>query len=175
MTKADIRRVANQVFVASNRTSAEIETEAPAAAAKNERTMGGERNGQDAFTADPWHGSRNLPRMGQTAFRWLDSLPPFYCQPDCDRACRAGVYAPAQQAKPWEQIPVPKLHDFKPQQPKRIELKNGIVVFLAGGSRAAVYLGSVLIPGGSRDERMQPRAGWWSSTGRRGGPAARRR
>jgi predicted Zn-dependent peptidase len=35
VTKADIRRVANQVFVASNRTSAEIDTEAPAAAAKN--------------------------------------------------------------------------------------------------------------------------------------------
>ena len=35
VTKADIRRVANQVFVASNRTSAEIDTEAPAAGAKN--------------------------------------------------------------------------------------------------------------------------------------------
>ena len=34
VTKADIRRVANQVFVASNRTSAEIVTEAPAAGAK---------------------------------------------------------------------------------------------------------------------------------------------
>jgi predicted Zn-dependent peptidase len=34
VTKADIRRVANQVFVASNRTSAEIDTEAPAADAK---------------------------------------------------------------------------------------------------------------------------------------------
>lgn len=33
VTKADIRRVANKVFVASNRTSAEIDTEAPAAAA----------------------------------------------------------------------------------------------------------------------------------------------
>ena len=36
VTKADIRRVANQVFVASNRTSAEIDTEAPAAAAKKD-------------------------------------------------------------------------------------------------------------------------------------------
>jgi predicted Zn-dependent peptidase len=36
VTKADIRRVANQVFVASNRTSAEIVTEAPAATAKND-------------------------------------------------------------------------------------------------------------------------------------------
>ena len=35
VTKADIRRVANQVFVASNRTGAWIETAAPAAAAQN--------------------------------------------------------------------------------------------------------------------------------------------
>jgi predicted Zn-dependent peptidase len=35
VTKADIRRVANQVFVTSNRTSAEIDTEAPTANAKN--------------------------------------------------------------------------------------------------------------------------------------------
>jgi hypothetical protein len=26
----------------------------------------------------------------------------------------------AQQSKPWEQIPVPTLHEFHPQQPKRI-------------------------------------------------------
>jgi predicted Zn-dependent peptidase len=36
VTKADIRRVASQVFVVSNRTSAEIDTEAPAATAKND-------------------------------------------------------------------------------------------------------------------------------------------
>lgn len=36
VTKADIRRVANQVFIPSNRTWADIETQAPAAPAKNE-------------------------------------------------------------------------------------------------------------------------------------------
>jgi predicted Zn-dependent peptidase len=36
VTKADIRRVANQVFVPSNRTSAEIDTEPPAGAAKQD-------------------------------------------------------------------------------------------------------------------------------------------
>jgi predicted Zn-dependent peptidase len=35
VTKADIRRVANQVFVASNRTTAEIDTQAPSAQGKN--------------------------------------------------------------------------------------------------------------------------------------------
>jgi predicted Zn-dependent peptidase len=36
VTKADIRRVANEMFVTSNRTSAEIETQAAAAPAKND-------------------------------------------------------------------------------------------------------------------------------------------
>jgi zinc protease len=58
----------------------------------------------------------------------------------------------AQQEKPWEKIPIPKLHDFKPQQPKRIELKNGIVIFLQEDHELPFVAGSVLIPGGSRDE-----------------------
>jgi zinc protease len=58
----------------------------------------------------------------------------------------------AQQSKPWEQIPTPKLHDFKPQQPKRIELKNGIVLFLQEDHELPFVTGWVLIPGGSRDE-----------------------
>ena len=40
VTKADIRRVANKVFVASNRTSAEIDTEPPTA---NTKSDGGAR------------------------------------------------------------------------------------------------------------------------------------
>src|SRR5271157_4607416 len=58
----------------------------------------------------------------------------------------------AQQSKPWEQIPTPKLHEFKPQQPKRIVLKNGIVVFLQEDHELPFVSGSVLIPGGARDE-----------------------
>jgi zinc protease len=58
----------------------------------------------------------------------------------------------AQQSKPWEQIPIPPLHAFHPQQPKRIELKNGIVIFLQEDHELPFIYGSVLIPGGSRDE-----------------------
>jgi zinc protease len=58
----------------------------------------------------------------------------------------------AQQAKPWEQIPVPKLHAFNPHQPTRVELKNGIVLFLQEDHELPFISGSVLIPGGSRDE-----------------------
>jgi zinc protease len=58
----------------------------------------------------------------------------------------------AQQEKPWEKIPVPPLHQFKPQQPKRIALKNGIVIFLQEDHELPFVSGYVLIPGGSRDE-----------------------
>jgi zinc protease len=66
------------------------------------------------------------------------------------------VFAPgtlqAQQDKPWEKIPTPKLHEFKPHQPQRIELKNGIVLFLQEDHELPFVYGSVIIPGGSRDE-----------------------
>jgi zinc protease len=60
--------------------------------------------------------------------------------------------AAAQQSKPWEQIPIPPLRAFHPQQPKRIELKNGIVIFLQEDHELPFIYGSVLVPGGSRDE-----------------------
>ncbi len=61
------------------------------------------------------------------------------------------AHAP-QQAKPWEKIPIPSLHEFKPHQPVRIELKNGIVLFLQEDHELPFVYGSVLIPGGARDE-----------------------
>jgi zinc protease len=67
-------------------------------------------------------------------------------------AALAPVRLSAQQAKPWEQIPIPKLHDFKPHQPTRIELKNGIILFLQEDRELPFVSGSVLIPGGSREE-----------------------
>ncbi|MFZ0305038.1 MAG: pitrilysin family protein [Terracidiphilus sp.] len=57
----------------------------------------------------------------------------------------------AQQSKPWEKIPIPPLHEFHPQQPNRIELKNGIVVFLQEDHELPFVSGSVLIPGGDRE------------------------
>jgi zinc protease len=64
----------------------------------------------------------------------------------------APIHLSAQQSKPWEKIPTPKLHEFKPHQPIRIELKNGIVLFLQEDHELPFVSGSVLIPGGSRDE-----------------------
>jgi zinc protease len=64
----------------------------------------------------------------------------------------APIQLVAQENKPWEKIPTPKLHEFKPQQPKRIVLKNGIVLFLQEDHELPFVSGSVTIPGGSRDE-----------------------
>jgi hypothetical protein len=60
--------------------------------------------------------------------------------------------AQAAAARPWEQIPIPALHAFKPHQPQRIELNNGIVLFLQEDHELPFISGSVLIPGGARDE-----------------------
>ena len=57
--------------------------------------------------------------------------------------------APTQ---PWKKIPIPPLHAFKPQQPKRIELSNGLVLFLQEDHELPFINGSILIRGGSREE-----------------------
>jgi zinc protease len=71
-------------------------------------------------------------------------------------ALSMGLLAPialhAQESKPWEKIPVPPLREFNPHQPKRIELKNGIVLFLQEDHELPFVTGSVLLQGGSRDE-----------------------
>ena len=67
-------------------------------------------------------------------------------------AVLAPIALHAQQGKPWEKIPVPPLHEFKPHQPTRIELKNGIVLFLQEDHELPFVSGTVLIPGGARDE-----------------------
>jgi zinc protease len=62
----------------------------------------------------------------------------------------AQTAAPATQ--PWTQIPIPPLHAFKPEQPKRIELTNGLVIFLQEDHELPFINGTILIRGGSRDE-----------------------
>jgi len=58
----------------------------------------------------------------------------------------------AATAQPWKKIPVPPLHAFKPVQPKRIELANGLVIFLQEDHELPFINGTILIRGGSRDE-----------------------
>jgi zinc protease len=58
----------------------------------------------------------------------------------------------AQQTEPWQKIPIPPLPAFHPHQPIRIELKNGIVLFLQVDHELPFVSGSITIPGGSRSE-----------------------
>jgi zinc protease len=77
------------------------------------------------------------------------------CQTLLATAAFAAIALPstliAQQNKPWEQIPIPPLNEFKPHQPTRIQLRNGIVVFLQEDHELPFVNGSVVIPGGERD------------------------
>jgi zinc protease len=58
--------------------------------------------------------------------------------------------APAQ-VEPWKKIPIPPLHAFKPVEPRRIELSNGLVIFLQEDHELPFISGTILIRGGSRD------------------------
>jgi zinc protease len=56
------------------------------------------------------------------------------------------------QTTNWQQIPIPPLPAFHPQQPKRIELSNGMVIFLEEDHELPLIDGSARIRGGSRNE-----------------------
>src|SRR3977135_3235887 len=56
------------------------------------------------------------------------------------------------QSTNWKQIPIPPLPAFKPQLPKRIELPNGMVIFLQEDHELPLIDGSITIRGGSRVE-----------------------
>jgi zinc protease len=88
-------------------------------------------------------GVRNLARVRFTSVAVLATV---------SMGLLAPVALHAQESKPWEKIPVPPLREFNPHQPKRIELKNGIVLFLQEDHELPFVTGSVLLQGGSRDE-----------------------
>lgn len=54
------------------------------------------------------------------------------------------------QATSWKQIPIPKLPTFNPAQPKRIELPNGMVIFLQEDHELPTIEGTARIRGGGR-------------------------
>ena len=56
------------------------------------------------------------------------------------------------QAANWKEIPVPSLPAFHPQEPKRVELPNGMVIFLQEDHDLPFINGFARIRGGSRSE-----------------------
>ncbi|MGH9493488.1 MAG: M16 family metallopeptidase, partial [Candidatus Sulfotelmatobacter sp.] len=62
------------------------------------------------------------------------------------------VPASSAQVSNWKQIPVPQLPAFKPQQPKRVELSNGMVIFLQEDHELPLIDATARIRGGSVNE-----------------------
>jgi zinc protease len=56
------------------------------------------------------------------------------------------------QATDWKQIPIPVLPAFHPQEPKRVELPNGMVIFLQEDHELPLINGVARVRGGSRGE-----------------------
>jgi zinc protease len=56
------------------------------------------------------------------------------------------------QVQDWKQVPIPQLPAFKPQQPKRVELSNGMIIFLQEDHELPLIDGSARIRGGSVSE-----------------------
>jgi zinc protease len=62
------------------------------------------------------------------------------------------VESASAQATTWQDIPIPKLPAFHPAEPKRIQLPNGMVIFLQEDHELPLIDGTIRIRGGSRDE-----------------------
>lgn len=69
----------------------------------------------------------------------------------CSLTLEAVPFSVAQGSR-WQQIPIPQLPAFKPQQPKRIQLSNGMVIFLQEDHELPLIDGSARIRGGSVSE-----------------------
>ena len=61
-------------------------------------------------------------------------------------------HAATHQAQPWKSIPIPSLHVFKPVEPTKIQLPNGVTLFLEEDHELPFISGFIRIRGGSRDE-----------------------
>ena len=64
----------------------------------------------------------------------------------------SGSLSALAQATTWEQITIPPLPAFHPQEPKRIELPNGMVIFLQEDHELPLINGFARIRGGSLTE-----------------------
>jgi zinc protease len=67
-------------------------------------------------------------------------------------AALAPVHRASAQAASYQQVPIPALPAFHPQQPRRIELSNGMVIFLQEDHELPLIDGTMRIRGGSRNE-----------------------
>src|SRR5690349_18692665 len=66
--------------------------------------------------------------------------------------CAFAAALAAAQAADWQKIAIPPLHTFRPAEPKRIQLPNGMVIFLQEDHELPLIDGVARIRGGSRSE-----------------------
>src|SRR5438552_9578858 len=64
----------------------------------------------------------------------------------------AMICGAAAQTAEWQQIKVPPLPAFHPQEPRRVELPNGMVIFLQEDHELPLIRGTAEIRGGSLNE-----------------------
>ena len=148
VTKADVRRVANKIFIASNRTSAQITS------LLRNRKLQNPLNCLLLERLPPRRPEvRNDERTFDDAFcrRSPDSFACHHKQlsPDNNRAC---VNQQNRNGAAMDEDTDSTSPCVKPEQPKRIELANGLVIFLQEDHELPFINGTILIRGGSRDE-----------------------
>ena len=66
--------------------------------------------------------------------------------------CSLASLAPAQQPLPWNQVQAPPLPAFTPQQPTRLQLANGMIIFLQPDHELPLITAVARIRGGSISE-----------------------
>ena len=144
VTKADIRRVANETFNDTNRTVGVIETSSADKAASRDRIRCASITSHPIMIHQVKHPRVREVRNENGSARSLNDSRGrcFSCIPS----------KAAAQAANWKQIPIPPLPAFHPQQPKRIELSNGMVIFLQEDHELPLIDGTARIRGGSRNE-----------------------
>jgi zinc protease len=79
-------------------------------------------------------------------------LAALFAVASCTSLPQAWAQTEPQGITSWKQIPIPPLPAFHPQQPKRVELANGMVIFLQEDHELPLIDGTARIRGGSVNE-----------------------
>ncbi len=120
VTKADIRRVANQVFVAANRTSGGDRDRGSCEQRKSGRRGMSGRDQKSGVRDQKRVNSGQLIGLAIVGGLSLGMLAPFAAR--------------AQQSKPWEKIPIPPLHAFQAAAAEADRAEERHRAVSAGGS-----------------------------------------
>src|SRR5258707_5642711 len=73
-------------------------------------------------------------------------------KPSAPKTAQSPVKPSSGVPTSWQKVPIPALHQFKPQEPRRVELSNGMVIFLQEDHELPLIDGTIRIRGGSREE-----------------------